>query len=152
MRGIAVLAAVLAVTGTAGAQQLQPSATITASTYEHAAKPVALTYKLRYEMQCGNPGKGPLTLTFPAQVAVPRVSAADVLLNGKSAPAVTRSGSTLVVSFPPPPTIMCDVIGMGTLTVTITKTAGLANPKKAGLYTFPVTSDKISAMPKLRIG
>jgi hypothetical protein len=151
MRGLVVLAAALAATGTAGAQQLQPSATLTASTYKHAAKPVALTYKLSYEMQCGNPGEGPLTLNFPRQVAVPRVSAANVLLDGKAAPAVTRNGSMLVVSFPPPPAIMCDVIGMGTLTVTITKAAGLANPKAPGLYTFPVSSDKISAMPKLRI-
>jgi hypothetical protein len=151
MRGLVVLAAALAVTGTAGAQQLQPSATLTASTYKHAAKPVALTYKLSYEMQCGSPGKGPLTLTFPSQVAVPRVTAADVLLNGKAAPAVRRNGSTLVVLFPQPPAIMCDVIGMGRLTVTITKAAGLANPKSPGTYAFPVTSDRISATPKLRV-
>lgn len=151
MRGLVVAAAALALVASAGAQPLQPSAAITASSYKHATKPVALTYKLSYEMQCGNPGKGPLTLAFPSQVAVPRVSAADVLLDGKTAPAVKRDGSKLIVSFPPPPAIMCDVIGMGTLTVTITKAAGLANPKAAGLYTFPVTSDKLSAAPKLRV-
>jgi hypothetical protein len=84
-------------------------------------------------------------------VAVPSVAAADVLLNGKAAPAVKRQGSTLVVSLPAQPTIMCDSITMGTLTVTITKAAGFANPKTRGLYAFPVTSDKISAQPKLRI-
>ena len=151
MRALVVLAAALTVTSGAGAQPMQPSAVITASSYRHAVKPVALTYKLRYEMQCGSPGKGPLTLAFPAQVAVPPVSAAEVLLDGKPAPAVKPHGSTLVVSLPPQPKIMCDVIGMGTLTVTITKGAGFANPRAPGVYAFPVTSDKISARPRLRI-
>jgi hypothetical protein len=151
MRALVALAAALSFAAGASGGPMQPSAAIAASSYKHGAKPVALTYKLSYEMQCGNPGQGPLTLAFPSQVAVPKVSAADVLLNGMAAPAVRRNGSTLVVSFPAPPAIMCDVIGMGTLTVTITKAAGFANPKAAGLYAFPVTSDKISATPKLRI-
>jgi hypothetical protein len=150
MRVLAVLAA-LALAGSAAAAPMQPAASLAASTYTHGAKPVALTYKLTYEMQCGSPGKGPLILAFPAQVAVPSVAAADVLLNGKAAPAVKRQGSTLVVSLPAQPTIMCDSITMGTLTVTITNAAGFANPKTRGLYAFPVTSDKISAQPKLRI-
>jgi hypothetical protein len=130
---------------------MRPSAAIIASSYTHSAKPVVLTYKLRYEMQCGRPGKGPLTLGFPAQVTVPNASASNVLLNGKAAPAVKRQGSTLVVSLPPQPKIMCDSITMGTLTVTFTKGAGFGNPKRPGIYVFPVNSDKISAMPQLRI-
>jgi 1,6-anhydro-N-acetylmuramate kinase len=151
MRALIAVAAALAVAAAAGAQPMQPSAAITASSYRHAAKPVALTYTLRYEMQCGSPGTGVLKLTFPAQVAVRPVSAADVLLDGKPAPAVKRLGSALQVSLPPQPQIMCDVIGMGTLTVTITKAAGFANPKTPGVYAFPVTDEKISATPKLRI-
>ncbi len=151
MRALIAVAAALAVAAAANAQPFQPSATITASSYKHGAKPVALTYTLRYEMQCGSPGTGIVKLTFPPQVAVPRVSAADVLLDGKAAPRVRRVGSTLQISLPPQPQIMCDVIGMGTLTVTITKAAGLANPKAPGVYAFPVTSEKISATPKLRI-
>jgi hypothetical protein len=130
---------------------VQSSAAIIASSYQHSAKRVALTYRLTYEMQCGSPGEGPLRLTFPAQAAVPRATAADILLNGKSAPAVKRQGSTLVVSLPPQPTIMCDSITMGTLTVSLTRGAGYANPKSPGIYSFPVYSDKISRMPKLRI-
>jgi hypothetical protein len=152
MTPVAAAVAGLVLAGAPVPAPLQPSAAITASTYEHAARPVALTYKLRYEMQCGNPGVGPLTLAFPAQVAVPSgVSAAEVLLDGKPAPAVARRGSALIVSLPKPPAIMCDVIGMGTLTVTITKGAGFANPKSPGVYAFPVSSDKISASPRLRI-
>jgi 1,6-anhydro-N-acetylmuramate kinase len=151
MRALAAVAAALTLTAAAGAQPMQPSAAIAASSVRHGAKPVALTYTLRYEMQCGSPGTGVLKLTFPAQVAVPQVPAADVLLDGKTAPAVRRHGSTLQVSLPPQPQIMCDVIGMGTLTVTITKAAGFANPKAPGVYAFPVASEKISATPKLRI-
>ena len=151
MRTLGAAAAVLVLAGTAGAAPMQPGAALTASSYTHAAKPVALTYKLSYEMQCGSPGKGPVTLAFPAQVAIPRVSASTILLNGKAAPAVKRQGSTLVISLPPQPKILCDSITVGTLTVTITKRAGFANPKAPGIYAFPVNSDKLSAMPKLRV-
>jgi hypothetical protein len=154
-RAVAALAAacLASATGAAAAPSpLQGSATIAASSARHGAKPVALTYRLTYEMQCGNPGKGPLTLSFPSQMSLPAVvPAADVLLDGKRAPSVGRSGRSLVVSLPPPPAVMCDVIGPGTLTVVITKAAGLGNPRAAGRYAFPVRSAKLSAAPKLVI-
>ena len=61
---------------------------------------------------------------------MPSVRAADILLNGKAAPAVKRYGSTLVVSLPAQPAIMCDSITMGTLTVTVTKAAGFATRRR----------------------
>jgi hypothetical protein len=151
MRVLAAAAGALALAASAVAAPMQRSAAVTASSYKHSAKPVALTYKLTYMMQCGSPGKGPVTLAFPPQSAVPKASAADILLNGKAAPAVKRQGWTLVVSLPPQPKILCDSITMGTLTLTLTKGAGFANPKKPGIYQFPVNSDKISAMPQLRV-
>ena len=43
------------------------------------------------------------------------------------------------------------MLGLGDLLVVIGKRAGLGNPKAAGIYTFPLTIDRVAAAPRLRI-
>ena len=47
--------------------------------------------------------------------------------------------------------VICDVIGIGRLTVAIPKSAGLRNPEAAGSYAFHVVIGPVDVMPKIRI-
>jgi len=124
---------------TTGGLQTTPALSVSialgASSYKHSARPVVLTLTLHYEMQCGQPGKGPLVVALPAQERVPATfPAGSAQVNGKAA-TVSRSGTTtLDVALPPPPQVMCDVIGPGSLKLVLTKVANLGNPARAGTY------------------
>jgi hypothetical protein len=43
------------------------------------------------------------------------------------------------------------VLGIGKLSVVIGTRAGLANPKAAGVYGFPIAIGRVLGTPKLRI-
>jgi hypothetical protein len=63
-------------------------------------------------MQCGSPGRSPLTLTLPSEMTVPTsVSSKDVLLNGKPAQSVAVHGSSIMIAIGKPRVPICDVIG-----------------------------------------
>ncbi len=117
-----------------------PATTATLSSTKAAAKPVALTIKLHYEMQCGQPGPGKAVVTLPAAVTVPStIDEPAVLVNGKAAPAVSVSGHEVSIAMPAKRTgVTCMIIGPGTLTLTLTRAAGLGNPRSAGTYTVHV--------------
>jgi len=116
------------------------TAAVQVSPAQAGARPVALTLRLGYEMQCGYPGPGPVVVQLPAAEMVPaRIARTAVLVNGKSAPGVQVTGRAVMVALPPRPQVMCDVIGPGTLTVVFTRAAGLGNPSRAGNYTVTAT-------------
>jgi hypothetical protein len=136
-------AAILGVAATPGAPavpvapptDLEAPAPTAVATPARAGARAALTLTLHYEMICGRPGRGPLVVTLPAAMRVPRaVSRAAVLLQGKPAPRVSVDGRTMTIAVPPPTGITCHSITMGTLTTTFTRAAGLANPASPGAY------------------
>jgi hypothetical protein len=94
-----------------------------------------MTLALHYEMQCGYPGSGSLVVKLPAQTLLPAAFVTgSALLDGKSVRVTLGAAKTLRVALPPRRGVMCDVIGPGTLTLSLTKTARLGNPMKAGAY------------------
>ena len=113
------------------------SATVSLSSVRAGARPVALRLVLTYEMQCGYPGPGPVTIDLPTQERVRSVvKLAQVLVDGHPARALAVSGHTVTVGLAPPPRINCMVIGVGRLTILLTRAAGLGNPLRAGSYTI----------------
>jgi hypothetical protein len=119
-----------------------PSIAVTLSTLHAGARPVAVTLRLRYEMQCGWPGPGSLVIRFPAAMRLPAtLPAGAVLVNGTGAFAAGPTGASrdLTVGLPKRPQLMCDAIGPGTLTVAFTRAARLGNPHAAGSYVLRVT-------------
>jgi hypothetical protein len=126
---------------------------VSLSSHQPSARPVAVALTLHYEMQCGWPGPGSLSIRFPAAMAVPaRIAPSSVLVDHKAASAVTvASGGTVTVALPPRPRIMCDVIGTGTLTVSFSRAARLGNPKTAGSYLVRASKPSVSASGRIVI-
>jgi hypothetical protein len=125
-----IAAGAAATSATAGLGQ---SASGTISSQRAGTRPVTLTLKLGYEMQCGYPGPGPVVVTFPATWRLPaKLGATPVLVNGKAAVSASVSGHTVKVGLAPPPQIMCDEIGPGMLTIQFTRGDNIGSPLKAG--------------------
>jgi hypothetical protein len=107
------------------------------STLRAGAFPVSITLQLRYEMQCGYPGPGPVVVRFPADERVPSAFAAgSVQVDGRTAAAVSVPGKVVRIALPPRPQVMCDVIGPGRLTITFLRTAAIGNPPSVGRHTI----------------
>ncbi len=113
---------------------------------------MSVTVHLHYEMQCGSPGLGPVTLALPAKMSVPaKIVRSSVLVDSKTAPSLTRSGSRLVVGLPVQGVVMCDSIAPGTLTIVVTRAAGIGNPSGAGTYALAIEKGALRFGTKLRI-
>ena len=107
------------------------------------ARPVVVAVQLRYEMQCGWPGPGTVTVRFPAAMTVPStIPATSVLVQGKPAPSVVSRGRQETVGLPPRKGILCDVIGPGRLTITFTRAARIGNPRVPGVYALRAVKGK----------
>jgi len=121
----------------ASAATISPLATgltVVASPARAGAHDVRLTLTLRYPMQCGYPGAGPLVVTLPAAEVVPAaVPQGSVLLDGKPT-AATVAGSRVTVMIASHQGPICDVIGPGTVRLTIKSQAGFGNPPKTAKY------------------
>jgi hypothetical protein len=128
--GAVIAAGVLAASAAAGLGQ---SSSGTISSQRAGARPVTLTLKLGYEMQCGYPGPGPVVVTFPTGWRLPaKLGTTPVLVDGKAAVSASISGHSVKVGLAPEPTIMCDVIGPGTLTIQFTRGDDIGGPLTAG--------------------
>jgi hypothetical protein len=149
-----VAAAITGTAAAAGPMLPAQSVSVGASSLRVGAHPVALTFTFRYEMQCGDPGTGPVVLQLPAAMSVPStVTKSTVLLNGSAPSSVVVKGSKITVGIPPRSGVMCDVIGPGTLTVVLERSARIGNPKSAGTYVFELSARPgTSGTAKLRIG
>ena len=125
-----------------------PSMTVSASPHAAHAQRVRVTVTLRYVMQCGYPGAGPLVVTFPSAVRLPkRFAAGAVTLSGKAAAATIR-GRSVTVTIPPHSGVLCSTMGPGAVSLVFTRTAGLTNPR-AGSYRFRATHAKHTFKAKL---
>jgi hypothetical protein len=111
-----------------------PGASLRLSSSHAGARPVVVRLTLRYEMQCGYPGSGFLTVGLPPQERLPSsFAAASALLDDKRARA-SLAGKTIRVALPARPDVLCDVIGPGVLRLVLTKAADLGDPERAGTY------------------
>ena len=106
---------------------------------------------MRYEMHCGYPGAGPLVVTFPRAVKLPqRLADGAVRLAGKPVVA-TVDGRHVTVSVAPHRGVLCNLMGPGSLKLVFTPAAGLANPARAGSYSFQATHGGRAFTARLRI-
>ena len=98
-----------------------------------------LRLTLRYEMQCGYPGAGPLVVKFPAALKLPsQFAAGSVQLGGKAISAKIQ-GRKVTVTIPAPGGPLCGTIAPGRAVLTFTHAARLRNPARAGSYSFTAT-------------
>ncbi len=107
------------------------------------ARRVAVWLTLRYEMQCGWPGTGPLTVTFPSGMQVPsRIARTALSVNGRAPSRIGHERQRLTIALLSHPEVICDVIGPGTLRVRFSRGAGLGNPTLPGRYVLVATVAK----------
>jgi hypothetical protein len=115
--------------------------TVALSSTRAGVRPVQVTFRFSYMMQCGYPGAGPVTIALPSAERLPaRLARGDVLVDGHAARSAALSGHTLTIALAPPPPIMCDVMGEGRLTVELTTAADIGNPLRAGSYTVTAST------------
>ena len=110
--------------------------TIAASTHVAGARNVVVTLTMRYPMQCGDPGAGPLVVTLPQEGRNrPRSPAGSVLVGGKPI-AARLADNRVTMTIPRRLGLKCTVIGPGRLPVTFTRRAGLGNPASPGFLSL----------------
>ena len=74
-----------------------------------------LSLHLRYEMVCGQPGRGPVVIHLPAAF---RLSNLHVRVRGEARP-FTVAGRAVTISLPKPPQITCMSVTEGVLPLRI---------------------------------
>ena len=78
---------------------------------------------------------GPVVVVLPAAMLVPAtIPRTAVLVRGRPAPSVHVSGHVITIGLPRPPLVICQSIGLGTLTVAFTRAAQIGNPMAPGAY------------------
>lgn len=114
------------------------SVTVSLSNANAGVRPVALTVKLRTELQCGRL-TGPVTIGLPAGAVVPRtIRASTVLFGRREASNVSVAGHAVTVTAPLPAGPICLVLATGTATIALTRAAGIGNPSSPGRYAVTV--------------
>jgi hypothetical protein len=117
------------------------------------ARRVTLKLTMRYEMQCGWPGAGPLVVSLPtAMRVVPHtITRAVVRLDGRPPATVSVTGHVIVFTLPPRRGVTCMEIGPGALTVVFAPAAGIGNPARPGTYPIAVRIGAHSFTARLRV-
>ena len=149
--GVLLVAAQPAGAGSSVAPIGTSSMSVLASPHTPSAHAVRLLVTLRYEMQCDYPGAGPLVVTFPSAVKLPhRFAGSAVKLAGKPI-AATVDRRRVTVTVPPHSGTLCSLRGPGSVTLTFTRAAKIANPARAGSFGFKATHDGHTFTAKLAI-
>jgi hypothetical protein len=128
--------------------------TATLSNSSAGAQPVAVTIRFRAELQCGRLNAPVVVVRLPSAMHVPSaIGRARVLVSGKEPSSVTVSGVAITIkpARPKPGTVICDVIGPGTVSVAFAAGAGLGNPATAGSYAFSVSAARQTWRGKMTI-
>jgi hypothetical protein len=102
-------------------------------------------------MQCNYPGAGALVVTFPSAVKLPRRLAAGTVKLAGNPIAATVDGRRVTVTVPPPTGTLCSLRGPGSVTLSFTRAAKLANPARTGSFAFKVNHDGHAFTAKLAI-
>lgn len=158
MRG-GVAAAVLFLAGLvpvpsagAGSVPRPIGASIAVAASPHTARAhVRLTLTLRYPMRCGYPGSGPLVVTFPSAMKLPKHFASNAIRSAGEPLAAKVAGRKVTVTIPPPKGTLCNVITSGSFSVTFTRAAKLVNPAQAGSYRFTAAHARRHFTAKLTV-
>jgi hypothetical protein len=122
---LAALALALPATASASGSTNWATAVVSPGVAAHRA---TLTLKLHFQMTCGKPGAGPLTIQLPAGMQAPRSLTVHI---GTAPASAFVSGSQVTVQLPKPHGVTCMSITQGTLTLYL---AGVLNPASAGTY------------------
>jgi hypothetical protein len=126
-----------------------PSMAIAASPGAAGAHRVRLVVTLRYRMQCSYPGAGPVVVTFPSALQLPKQFASGTVKLARKAVAASTKGQNVTVTVPPHKGVLCSMLGPGSVTILFTRAAKLTNPARAGSYRFRATHGKHSFRAKL---
>ena len=94
-----------------------------------AGSKATLALKLRYEMQCGQPGPGTAIVQLPSRIHP--MSSLAVRVNSTTVTGAKVSGTTVTIPLPVHKGITCMVIGPGLVTFDL---VGVRNPASAGTY------------------
>jgi hypothetical protein len=151
--GVAILAFPLAVplSGASTPPGDLPSMTVSAAPRTAGAHRVRVAITLRYTMQCGYPGAGPLVVTFPSAAKLPkRFTTGSVKLAGKAIAAKIKRRN-VTVTVPQHQGVLCGTIGPGSVTILFTRAGKLVNPAKAGSYGFTAAHGKHTFKAELAI-
>ena len=122
---LAALALALPTAGAATDGTNWATAVVSPGLVSHRA---TLTLKLHFEMTCGKPGVGPVTIQLPAKMQAPQSLAVHI---GTTLATAAVSGNQVTVQLPQPHGVTCMSIVPGTLTLYL---AGVRNPASAGTY------------------
>jgi len=142
----------MAVAGSAIAGPIQPSATVVPSNSSPGVRPVSLIIKIRLELQCGQPGVAPITITLPAAEKVPRtIPLTAVRVSGRLPATLSRQGRRITITPAAPSGVTCDVIAPGTITIRISKTANFGNPDRPGNYRIAIDRQTLHLQANLAI-
>ena len=128
--------AALAVPAYSGNPMVGASATLTPGT---AGSKATLTLKLRYEMQCGQPGPGWAIVRLPSHMHA--LSSLAVRVNSTTVTGAKVAGSTATIPLPVHKGVTCMVIGPGIVTLSL---AGVRNPATPGTYVVKAQVRKLS--------
>jgi len=127
-------------------------ATVAVSPTAPAARPAVLTLRLHYEMLCAQPGRGPVTVSFPLALRIPAtISPAAVLVDGAAPPSVHAAGHVVTIGLAPIPKVICQSFVPGTLRIVFTRSARLGNPMRSGAYVVHAHVGTHAFAPTLRI-
>lgn len=137
----------------AGSSPRPMGASMTLAASPHTARAhVRLKLTLRYPMRCAYPGAGPLVVTFPSAMNLPKQFATGAVRSAGKPIAAKTAGRTVTVTIPPPKGALCNVVTPGSFSVTFTRAAKLVNPARAGSYRFTAAHAKRHFTARLRIG
>jgi hypothetical protein len=125
--------------------------TVSATPRAAGARHVRLKVTLTYVMQCGYPGEGPLVVTFPSAMKLPKRFAAGTIKFSGKAIAARIEGRTVTVTIPPHQGQLCNTMGPGLVTLVFTRAAKLRNPAHAGAYRFAATHVKRTFTARLAV-
>jgi hypothetical protein len=125
--------------------------TVAATPHVAGADGVRLDLTLHYFMQCGYAGAGPLVVTFPKGLKLPKqFPTGAITLAGKPVTA-NVAGRRVTVTVAPHKGMLCDVMGRGSLTLAFGRAANLTNPVHPGSYRFKATHRQRAFTAKLTI-
>lgn len=127
------------------------SMTVTASPRSAGAHGIRLAVTLRYRMQCNYPGAGPLVVTFPRALKLPKKLAAGAVRIAAKPIAATVDGRQVTVTIKPHVGVLCGMVGPGLLKLVFTPKAKLVAPSRAGAYRFTATHAPHTFAAKLHI-
>lgn len=142
---------VAAPTADAGSKRpvaVRQSMTVAASPQAASAHPVRLAMTFHYQMQCGYPGSGPLVVTFPKALRLPKQLVAGAVRLAGIPITTTVNGRRVSMTIAPPTGVLCSMVGPSSLRLVFTRRAKLANPGRPGSYRFTVahTTHRFTAM------